>query len=367
MIRLLHRLNRDARNALSRSLCGVSLHHRVQHIQRLRGKGSATRFLSHLQEWISPETPPLLLQQPAVDLYRLQDCRITGLQGHIFPEKHLYLDLGESLFGTRPSKILPPIRLLEKKLTQPLFYLAENSVSRAHAVMEHLPRYQIAAPFLPPDIHPLVQKNQTHWQSAYLKLAGCNQPCCETSFGTLSAPAIYFVPLAGKAITNLIGEPRHYLEAKMRGVDGLIFDRRPIFISRNDASRRRLLNEADIFRIARSMLPDIKLVELSELSLRDQITIVGSASVLISPHGQGSHLSLFGRNAVTIQLVPGAPRLSNSFFECALLYDYFASLDGSNKTVSIASDKPLEGSHEHWSYPSEKFARELVQILQRSL
>lgn len=363
MIRLLHRLNRDARNALGLRLRGISGHRQVERIRRLRDRGPTKRFLSPLQTLLSVDAPPLLLQQPPVDLYHLQGCRFTGQQGHIFPEKQLYLDLAESLSGTRPEKILPPIGFLEKRLTIPLFYLTENSVSRAHAVMEHLSRYQIAAPFLPPDTHPLVQKNQTIWQTDYLRLAGCLQSCYETSAGTLRAADVYFVPLAGKAITNLIGQPQHYLEIKRRGLDGLVFERRPVFISRNDASRRRLLNEDDIFRIARQMMPGINRVELGNLSFVEQLEIVGGASLLISPHGQGSHLSLFCRNAVTIQLVPGKATLSNSFFECALLYDYFASLDGSNKTVSIVSDQAMEGHHGHWSYPCDKFQRELYQIL----
>jgi hypothetical protein len=367
MIRLLHRLNRDARNMLGLRLSGASTHHRVQHIQRLRGKGPTIQFSSDLQKWISPETPTLLIQQPAVDLYRLKDCRITGLQGHIFPEKHVYLDLGESLFGMHPDKILPPIEFLEKKLAHPLFYLAENSVSRAHAVIEHLPRYQIAAPFLPPDVRPLVQKNQSYWQNEYIHLTGCRSPCCETSFGTLSAADIYFVPMAGKSVTNLIGEPHHYLEMKRLGLKALVCEQGPVFISRNDASRRRLLNEAELFRIAQNMMPDIKLVELGKLSLKEQIAVIARASILISPHGQGSHLSLFSQNAVTIQLVPGQANLSNAFYECALLYDYFASFDRSNKTASIVSEQSMAGYHEHWSYPPEKFASELRQILYRVL
>ena len=366
MTRFLHRLNRDVRNRLGFRLRGTSNHHRVQCIRRLRGRGPTTQFISPLQTFLLADTPPLLLQQPSVDLYHLRGCRLTGLQGHVFPEKQLYLELGESLSGTRPDKMLPPIGFLEKKLTPPLFYLAENSGSRAHAVMEHLSRYQIAAPFLPPDIHPLVQKKQTCWQSDYLRLAGCTQHCYETSFGTLGATDIYFVPLAGKTVTNLIGQPQHYLEIKSRGLDSLVFERRPIFLSRNDASRRRLLNEADIFRIARRMLPNIRLVELSSLSLEEQLSIIGGASVLISPHGQGSHLSLFCQDAITIQLVPGPAALSNSFFECALLYDYFANLDGSNKTVSIVSDKATESGHEHWAYPCDKFERELCMILRKA-
>lgn len=367
MIRLLHRFQRDARNALGFGLIAASEHHRVRRIRRLRDQGPTTPFQSRLQPLFSANDPTLLIQQPPVDLYHLRGCRFTGLQAHIFPEKRIYLSLGESMTGTRPEKILPPIGFLETKLSKPLFYLTENSASRAHAVMEHLPRYQIAAPFLPQDVHPLVQKNQSCWQSEYLRLAGCAHSCYETSFGTLDAADVYFVPLAGKAVTNLIGEPQHYLEVKNRGLHGLVLEHRPVFISRNDAARRRLLNESDIFRIAQKILPDIIRVELGNLSLAEQIEIFGSASVLISPHGQGSHLSLFCRNSVTIQLVPGEATLANSFFECALLYDYFASLDGTNETVSLVSNQKLEGAHEHWSYSCDKFERELRQIVKQAI
>jgi len=135
--------------------------------------------------------------------------------------------------------------------------------------------------------------------------------------------------------------------------------KRPVFISRGDAPRRRLINENRIFEISRRLLPDLERIHLEGYSFKEQLAAVAGAPVLIAPHGQGSHLALFAQETTSIQLVPGLPTLENPFFECALLFDFFASLGGESVTLSCASGEQQLRPNDDWYYPESKFEQEI--------
>jgi len=62
-----------------------------------------------------------------------------------------------------------------------------------------------------------------------------------------------------------------------------------LYVSRNDASRRRILNEGEIFALLQKH--GFQKVQLSRLSFKEQAELFYSAEVVVAPHGAGlSHL-----------------------------------------------------------------------------
>lgn len=339
----------------------ASTDHRIKCTYTLRSDSLSQVFLSKLQD-TGNENQSLSLSFPPVSLYKISNCYLAGPQGYIFLDAIRYLSLGSSLQGVNARKMMRPVPMFAHHETVPLFYLGENSVSRAHAVMEHLSRYQIAREYLPRGTQVVVQNGQSSWWSPYLKAAGAEGDPLETKHGTLYSKELYFVPMPTGPGINLIGEPHHYLELKKNALRDIRSERSAIFLSRCDAPRRRLLNEDRIFEISKKYIPDIKRTCLSFLTFKEQLEIVAGAPVIIHPHGQGSHLSLFSEKTLSIQLVPGQATLENSYFKCALLFDYFCSIGGTNLTRSCASGIVL-ANNEDWYYPEEKFENELRSSL----
>ena len=58
-----------------------------------------------------------------------------------------------------------------------------------------------------------------------------------------------------------------------------------IFISREDATHRKLLNEAEVVHVLKKY--GFKIVKLSALSFVEKIQLFNSAEVIVSPHGAG--------------------------------------------------------------------------------
>ncbi len=351
---VLHKIHNSISTTFGAPLQPAPRPPKPQLVRQLRPRLDDIIFCSQLQSLHSP-CPNLVIRQPSVDLFCFRDCWVVGPQGYIFLNRRTPLGQG----GVDPQKMMRPLPKLSSREDAPLFYLAENSVSRAHAVMQHLSRYEIAREFLPRNTQVIVQKGQSEWHTPYLQATGAKINCRETSFGTIQSSELYFVPLADEPITNLIGDPNHYLSLRHNALLGMHLKKKPVFISRGDAPRRRLVNENRIFEISRRLLPDLERICLEGYSFKEQLAAVAGAPVLIAPHGQGSHLALFTEKTTSIQLVPGLPTLENPFFECALLFDFFATLGGESITLSCASGEQRLQQNDDWYYPESKFEHEI--------
>lgn len=63
-----------------------------------------------------------------------------------------------------------------------------------------------------------------------------------------------------------------------------------LYVSRNDASRRRVINEEPLLKLLKKF--DFQKVELSHLSFKEQIELFQAADAVVGPHGAGfSHLA----------------------------------------------------------------------------
>lgn len=341
----------------------VFSHEKLELVGILRPEKDAIAFKSLFQETIGLPSKELFIGQPQVKLFKARNCWLSGFSAHIYPDKKSLLSLDEATRKCCLEKICRPMPILASEVVAPIFHMAGNSDSRAHHIMQQLSRYQIAAGYLPSNIAILIHAGQKRWQEDYLKLVKDSVITKETCAGTLFCRELYYVPMASGPGLNLTGQPEHYLALRRRALHQRKLTRRPVFISRIDAPDRRLANEERIFAIAREMIPNLERVSLTGHSFQEQLEQIAGAPLFISPHGQGTHLTLFCEKTVSLQLVPGIADLTNEFYECALLFDYFASLGGQNQTVTVASGIPLKSRRCDWVYPEEKFRKELGAVL----
>jgi hypothetical protein len=356
MRKFIHQSYRSIMARCGKSPRLISSHGKLQFVSVLRRAKNPISFHSLFQKKIGLSSEQLLITQPQVELYKVRDCWLAGRSGYIYPDQDCVLGLDTATRPRPMEKADRPIPKLATKIDTPLFHLAGNGDSRAHLVIEHLSRYQIAADRLPADSRILAHEGQGNWQMEYLNLADVTRPPLETTTGSLFCRELYYVPLP----SGLIGEPDHYLALRRRALQNSTPDQRPVFITRRDAPDRKLANEDSIFEIARQMIPNVERISLAGLTLREQLERTAGAPIFISPHGQGTHLTLFCQNTVSVQLVPGMPDLNNEFYRCALLFDYFASLGHQNKTVTVASGHRLKDLKSDWFYPEQKFKSELA-------
>lgn len=102
-----------------------------------------------------------------------------------------------------------------------------------------------------------------------------------------------------------------------------------IYISRNDSSRRRCLNEDDLLNSLAEF--NFEKVVLSELSFSDQVATFYNAEIVIGPHGAGlSHCLFCPPNASLVELLPTPDLLNPGIFHsianaAKLKYYYYLS------------------------------------------
>ncbi|AXR77192.1 glycosyltransferase family 61 protein [Natrarchaeobaculum sulfurireducens] len=73
-----------------------------------------------------------------------------------------------------------------------------------------------------------------------------------------------------------------------------------IFISRNDATLRRIVNESSVKNVLTEY--NIRPVVLSDMTVHEQASLFAQASLIIAPHGAGLTNCVFSTNATVIEL-----------------------------------------------------------------
>ncbi|MHB9879194.1 glycosyltransferase family 61 protein [Pacificimonas sp. ICDLI1SI03] len=112
---------------------------------------------------------------------------------------------------------------------------------------------------------------------------------------------------------------------------------RRIFISRERAERRRLLNEDELWKLLEPA--GFEKVFMEELDFRQQLALMKDASVICAPHGAGMTNMLFcPPGAVIIEMAdPGFPNPNFYALAAALGHDYYIVA-----STSVGSGHPLE-------------------------
>jgi capsular polysaccharide biosynthesis protein len=131
-----------------------------------------------------------------------------------------------------------------------------------------------------------------------------------------------------------------------------------LFISRKDAPDKRLINEDRIVDLLRSRIGEIKVIELGDYSLMEQIAMFRKAPLVIGPIGQGICNALFCRGSVLVVLAPGE--------EGAEVYKSshgvtLARICGNEAMTFLSGeDVPSRGD---WEFPESHFSELMDRLL----
>jgi capsular polysaccharide biosynthesis protein len=242
----------------------------------------------------------------------VHEARVVGDQGFVFLRDGRLLT--PTLYPNDELlhifKVRRPITTCARRIRGRVFHLTgSNHENRGHFLLDHLPRLVAAEGMLraDPSIQVMLTGHHIRWQAEYLRMMGIDESrivACHS--GTVIVETLLHVPFAALFLSMA---PRFALTrirdaaAVHAGVDAAE-DRRgpPVFLSRRDAPNRRVTNEQQLFEIARRLIPDLQLVLLSGMSLRDQIRLYRRTPLFIGALGQASCNMVFSNGSTIINL-----------------------------------------------------------------
>ncbi|MEE9367519.1 MAG: glycosyltransferase family 61 protein [Pontiella sp.] len=308
-------------------------------------------------------SPDGFYTQSPVDLYELKNIWMTGAQGHLFFDQKNYLHICPSFDGISDKKIRRPIPALAQRIKNPVFILTGRGLgNRGHFLVEHLPRFLACRNFIPSDTKIMVPPKQKRWAKEYLAKLGISEDMIiEGSEGTILLEQAFYMPLFSNDEKARLAPKEFYQQLRDAFIQPSSRPRESIFISRKDADLRLMLNEDEIFDMAKSRFPDLRKVSMSALSLDEQIALFANAELVIGAHNQAFRNLMFCSGALCIQLVNGERCEQNEYYFWANNYSQLGTLFD-NGCISLYSETPLD-SDWNWTYPSDKFSKDLDRVI----
>jgi hypothetical protein len=298
---------------------------------------------------------------PDVQAYRLRDVHTCGDQAQIyFRDGSLF---GPSLkhSNIQAHKTRRPIRALARKIAGPVLHFSgPNFDSHGHFFFDFLPRLILArrAGYDITRLNILVACGQGRWQLRYLKHFGIRESqLIETSQGTQHFEELVFIPIPiGR---EKLADPALYPEVQKPLLrEPSPSPSPPIFISRTYAPDKKMLNETEIVDRLRKLIPDLRVVLLSETPLDDQLQLLADTPIVIGPAGQGLTPIAFTRGKLLINL-----GWTTFFNDPSWIrgFHYLAQATG-NFPVSLLNDQPrrADGS---WVFNPDLCERVVTDIL----
>jgi hypothetical protein len=371
MISAMNRFAHDAYAQLAATF-GCSAKHSKQtnssyNLQPLTKYGE-TLFCNHLERlFYGQSTTPYIVSHPNTQIASLSNCYIVGFQLFVYNSELQYCRLDESHEHLSLKHVRKPIPFFCRKILQPLLFLGSRYTdNHYHFIFEHLPLIQAAITKINFNKgHILMVTNgQKQWQSEYLVRLGIEpNQIVESSFGTTWSSEAYVVPNLSMCDRSLPFPPESYktLVTAMLPVRNKSDEKVQLFTSRNDASRRRLLNEHEMFKVALKYYPNLQKVTLSKLGLSEQLDLFDKCEVLIGPVGQAFRNVLFCRNALCVELIPGRDAQDNAFAPWIPSSRYLAHLHG-NSYLPLYSGIQPDGPNSDWWFPVDKFEQSLQKV-----
>jgi capsular polysaccharide biosynthesis protein len=296
---------------------------------------------------------------PARELCRIENAWLTGDQGQIFLKDGSYLHICPSQHRLDPRKVRRPIRFGARTLDFPVFHLTgRDHENHGHFLLQHLPRWQAARHLVEKidGLRILVPPGHLKWQRRYLELFGVNpEHVIEGTHGTLFCPELYYVPMLWQ--DNYLCSPAIHQDIA-EGFRRVMTSSAPVlpavWLSREDAPNKKLINESALVNIFRSEIGPVEVIKLSQTPLQSQVERVGRARVIVGAQGQGLTTALFAKGSSLIVLEAGKELASYSW--CSAYRD-MAILAG-NRSLRLISGGGRD-SEGNWLFPEGKFRAEI--------
>jgi len=303
---------------------------------------------------------------PAASLLELNNVFVTGSEALIFADFFRRIIPDESQARVLSRKARRPLRWMARREKGPVFPMGGRGTgNRGHFLAEHLPRLLLArgSGECPPNLRLLLTPDHGSWQSEYLSLLGEKpENLLPGSHGSIFCETLLTVPSLSEGSAAELYKPAVYAEIRRRFLASCPDAgpaRRQVFISRSDATSRRLRNESEVYAVCREFWPNLELVTLSGMSLARQINLMQGADVVVGPHGQSFHLNLFLTDALSLQLVPGARNETNEYLTWATNYERLGLVAG-NRCISFFTGPNV--SDEDWLYPIDELRKNLGKL-----
>lgn len=298
------------------------------------------------------------------------DVFVAPPEGLIF--KNYRLSVPEQVTSQR-IKYRAPLRALYRPrrfdATPVLHLLGKNQSSFGHFFLEHIPRLLRSLTSTlcarPSEISILVSPTSQQMLEEFVEVFGLENchPLVLPSSGCFYSDLIYSAPPDNSFGIFDIND-RNILRALMheRGLTKRQGSGR-IFLSRATASKRKLENEMDVFSVCREFVPDLELVDLGALELKDQIACMQEAKLVIGPTGQAFTSSIFGHEkSVNIVLTKGSPHS----FNWATRFASLATFGDCNGFVVFETNQKVP-FQKGWSYETGLLRKQLEVVFGRIL
>jgi len=296
-------------------------------------------------------------------LFRLMGCRVIGREGTVISSDNrvfaefTYVD-AEGGIDPHPifqRRRFPPAQYLPgtyATITYP------SSFAYYHWIAESLPRLKLLEPFLsaldglfiPDDIEPQMTESL---------LAFGLQPeqLIPLSMASHYCPQVLMVPeyCAGLNIPEWAPQ---YLKQRLAPSTEFSSSARRLYISRQDAGKRRVINEGELLPILERY--GFEVICLRSLSFVEQVKLFSEAEIVVGPHGAGlANLMFCSAGVKVLELVP-SPDMPPFLF-----YSITTAVDGDYWWLpgepSSQDQAPIH--HRNFSLQPEKLSQALKTIL----
>jgi Glycosyltransferase 61 len=196
--------------------------------------------------------------------------------------------------GLRPPLVLPPVDL--KLSGEYIHFGALWGLEHYHWVLDVLPRLLFVERFDRLRGMPLiVQRGITQTQRESLQILGIRPDrIIEFNGNHWQVEQLYYIQPGMCANPT----PLHAQWLRERFVPHSITRSRRLYVSRQDATIRRIVNEADLVK---ELVPyGFEVVTLGGMSFADQVCLFNEAEIIVGPHGAGFKNAVFAQPGTTL-------------------------------------------------------------------
>lgn len=226
-------------------------------------------------------------------LVEVRNAKIIGLHGLIIlPDNQYVMEvaLNEPRLMSLPEyySITHPKLIKKRGAYYSTIQMWAGKNNYYHWFVESLKKLHLVIELLPKDVFFIVPNNLKAWQYESLEAIGINKNrlCCFKSNEFWELESLYFSP---PMFWDATPDSYEWLQKSMYKKLNIIPSNEKrterIYISRSLASRRKIINEAEVENILEQY--NFRKYLLENLPFREQVTLFAKAEAVVAPHGAG--------------------------------------------------------------------------------
>ncbi len=245
----------------------------------------------------------ICVSQPSA-LYRLLNCRIVGQSGAVVsPDGKLF----QQFTYSSPNNPYAHSIFKRRRFADPLILkgswatlVYSSSSAWFHWIAESLPRFKLIEDILP-HLNGVLIPSSPHAQirESALAMGLRSDQIIELTPESHYLPEVLFVPFYAAGMNMAPWVPEFLQSKLLPNIHAHQLDSpRRIYISREDAMVRRLVNEREITSIL--VKYGFEIIKLADQSFHEQVELFNNAEMIVAPHGAGLANLVFCRPNVQV-------------------------------------------------------------------